>query len=204
MYIQTINMPKCISMYMQFVTICKRVKPTLKKLCEKDLDNWDKYINQVLASYCVTQHLATSETPFFLVFGRDPNLPLHQLLEPMQQFLSDLESRHLDLESHYLALAIAKKTLDENKFKHAQKTTNCTPPNFKAGDRVFFKKQPGKWDLKWWAGYRIVCNEHKGGYIHIGNQGTGKTRPYNVKDLVHDLKLSCGMSTQHLAELKKL
>ena len=29
----------------------KYLKPTLKKLCEKDPTNWDKYINQVLGSY---------------------------------------------------------------------------------------------------------------------------------------------------------
>ena len=29
----------------------KNLKPTLKKICEKDPSNWDKYINQVLASY---------------------------------------------------------------------------------------------------------------------------------------------------------
>ena len=51
------------------------------KLCEKDLSNWDKYLNQVLASYRVMSNLGTAETPFFLVYGRDPNLPLHQLLE---------------------------------------------------------------------------------------------------------------------------
>ena len=62
----------------------KCLKPTLKKLCEEDLLNWDKYINQVLASYRVTPNFATAEKPFFLVYGRDPNLPLHQLLEPMQ------------------------------------------------------------------------------------------------------------------------
>ena len=44
----------------------KYLKPTLKKLCEKDLINWDKYINQVLASYRVTPNLATAETPFSL------------------------------------------------------------------------------------------------------------------------------------------
>ena len=27
------------------------LKPTLKKLCEKDMTNWDKYIKQVLATY---------------------------------------------------------------------------------------------------------------------------------------------------------
>ena len=62
----------------------KYLKPTLKKLCEYYPDNWGKCISQVLASYCVTPHLATAETPFFLVYGKDHNLPLHQLLEVMQ------------------------------------------------------------------------------------------------------------------------
>ena len=100
----------------------KYLKPTLKKLCEKDPANWDKYLNQVIASHRVTLNLATAETPFFLVYGRDPNLPLHQLLEPMQCFLGDPDSRMLSLETHRVALAIAKKTLDENRFKMAQKT----------------------------------------------------------------------------------
>ena len=51
----------------------KYLKPTLKKLCEKDPLNWDQYLNQVLASYRVTPNLATAEMPFFLVYGRDPN-----------------------------------------------------------------------------------------------------------------------------------
>ena len=92
----------------------KYLKPTLKKLCKKDPTNWDKYWNQVLASDRITPNLATAETPFFLVYGRDCNLPLHQLLEPMQCFLGDPDSGMLNLETHRLALAIAKKTLDEN------------------------------------------------------------------------------------------
>ena len=116
------------------------MKPTLKKLCEKDPSNWDKYINQVLASYRVTPNLATTETPFFLVYGRDPNLPLHQLLEPIQKFLGDPDSGMLNLEAHRLVLAIAKKMLDENYFKTTQKTMDRTPPSFKIGDRVYFKE----------------------------------------------------------------
>ena len=64
----------------------KYLKPTLEKLCKKDHANWDKYINQVLASYRITPNLATAESPFFLVYGRDPNLPLHQLLETNAAF----------------------------------------------------------------------------------------------------------------------
>ena len=137
----------------------KYLKPTLKKLCEKGPANWDKYLNQVLTSYRITPNLATAETPFFLVYGRDPNLPLHQLLEPMQHFLGDPDSGMLNLETHRLAMAIAKKTLDENRFKTAQKTMARDKPAFQVGDHVYFKnKQPGKWDLKWRPGYRIVSH----------------------------------------------
>ena len=109
----------------------KYLKPTLKKLCEKDQFNWDKYINQVLASYRVTPNLATVETPFFLVYGRDPNIPLHQLLEAMQQFLGDPDSGMLNLEAQTPVLAIAKKTLDENHLKITQRTMDRTPSSLK-------------------------------------------------------------------------
>ena len=144
------------------------LKATLKKLCEKDPANWDKYINQVLASYRITPNLATAESPFFLVYGMDPNLPLHQLLDP--------DSGKLHLETHRLALAIAKKTLDENRFIATQKTISRNNPAFQVGDHVYFKnKQPRKWDLKWRPSYRIVLIECNGHFIHIENQATGKT-----------------------------
>ena len=149
----------------------KYLKPTLKKLFEKDPTNWDKY----LASYRITPDLATAESPFFLVYGRDPSLPLHQLLEPMQHFLGDPDSGMLNLETHRLALAIAKKTLDKNRFTATQKTMARDKPAFQIGGHVYFKnKQPSKWDLKWRPGYRIVCTECDRHFIHIENQATGK------------------------------
>ena len=93
----------------------------------------------------------------------------------MQQFLGDPDSGMLNLEAHRLTLAIAKKMLDKNHFKAAHKTMDRTPPSFKIGDRVYFKnKQPGKWDLKWRPGYRIVQTEHDGHFLHIEKQATGK------------------------------
>ena len=44
-----------------------------------------------------------------------------------------------------------------------------------ATESTLKKKQPGKWDLKWRPGYRIVHIEHDGHYLHIVNQATGKT-----------------------------
>ena len=163
----------------------KYLKPTLKKHCEKDPANWDKYINQILTSYRITPNLATAESPFFLVYGRDPNLPLHQLLEPMQHFLGDPNSAKLHLETHKLALAIAKKTLDENRFTATQKTISKITQPFKLEIVVYFKnKQPGKWDLKCRPGYWIVRIECNGHFIHIENQATGKTQSCNVMDII--------------------
>ena len=93
----------------------------------------------------------------------------------MQQFLGDPDSGMISLEAQKLALAIAKKTMHENCFKTGQKTMDRQPPSIKIGDRVYFKnKQPGKWELKWRPGYRIVQIEHDGHFLHIENQATRK------------------------------
>ena len=127
----------------------KHLKPTLNKLCERDPTNWDKYLNQVLASYWITPNLVTAESQFFLVYGRDPNLPLHQLLEPMICFIGDPDSGMLNLETHRLALAIANKTLDENRFAATQRMRAREKLAFQVGDCVYFKnKQPCKMGLK--------------------------------------------------------
>ena len=46
------------------------LKPTPKKLYEKDPANWNKYINQVLAGYIETPSLVTAKTPFSCLWQR--------------------------------------------------------------------------------------------------------------------------------------
>ena len=174
----------------------KDLKPTLKKLCKNDADNWDKYINQALVKYCVTPHLTTMGTWFFLAYGRDPNLPIHPLLEPMLWFLGDPEPGCLNLKSHCLALVMAKKTLDENRFKHVQKTTDHTPPNFKIGNRVYFRnKQPSKW---------VVCIEHKDTTAIQKTKLQEKLDPAMPRTLCTGCHLSFEILTLNLEELESL
>ena len=166
-------------------TFHKFLKPTLKKMCADNQDNWDDYVEQVLGTYRGVPNLTTGESPFFLVYGRDGNQPVHQLLQPLTQLLGDPDSGLLCLDQHGLSLSIAKKYLDDHRFLTAEKTTDRAEPGFKVGDRVYFKnKTPGKWDLKWKAGYRIIWIEREGRYLHIENQATGKIRSCNIKDVV--------------------
>ena len=127
-------------------TFHKFLKPTLKKMCAEDQDNWDDYIEQVLGTYRRVLNLTTGESPFFLVYGRDGNQPL-QLIQPLTRFLGDPDSGLLCLNQHQLSLSIDKKYLDDHRFLTAEKTMDRAEPGFKVGDRVYFKnKTPGKWD----------------------------------------------------------
>ena len=92
-------------------------------MCAEDQDNWDDYIKQVLGTYRGVLNLMTGESPFFLVYGRDGNQPLHQLLQPLTRFLGDPDSGLLCLDQHRLSLSIAKKYLDNHRFLTAEKTT---------------------------------------------------------------------------------
>ena len=108
----------------------------------------------------------------------------------MQHFLGDPDSGMLNLETHRLALAIAKKMLDKNRFKTAQKTMARDKPAFQVGDHVYFKnKQSGKWDLKWRTRYRIVHIERDRHFIHIENQATGKIQSCSVTDIILELPI---------------
>ena len=103
----------------------------------------------------------------------------------MQHFLGNPHLGKLHLETHRLALAIAKKTLDENRFTATKKTLARDNLAFQVGDHVYFKnKQPGKWHLKWRPRYWIVHTEHNGHFIHIENQATGKTGSCNITDII--------------------
>ena len=76
------------------------LKPTLKKVCVEDQDNWDDYIEQVLGMYREVPNLTTVESPFFLVYRRDGNQSLHQLLQPLTRFQGDSDSGLLCLDQH--------------------------------------------------------------------------------------------------------
>ena len=153
----------------------KYLKPTLKKLCERDPSNWDKYINQVLASYRVTPNLATAETPFFSSVQKGSKFTITSATGTLAVILGRPRFWNAESKVHQLTLAITTKMLDENCFKTAQMTMDRTPSSFKIEDRVYFKnKQPSKWDLKWRLRYRIVQIEHDGHFLHIENQAMGK------------------------------
>ena len=54
----------------------------LAKMTEKGGKDWDRRLPYVLFSYHASQQESTLESPFFLLYGRDPRLPTQAALTP--------------------------------------------------------------------------------------------------------------------------
>ena len=50
--------------------------------CNNEQNDWDLFIPYVLFAYRTSIHSSTKETPFFLMYGRDPKLPIEQAYLP--------------------------------------------------------------------------------------------------------------------------
>ena len=54
------------------------LKASIRKLCQDNMVSWDQVIGQILLAYRCCPHTSTGESSFFLVFSRDPTLPIHK------------------------------------------------------------------------------------------------------------------------------
>ena len=68
----------------------KTLNSILAKLLEaQDQRKWDEFIPAALLAYRVSVSETTRRTPFFLVYGRDPQLPMDTLLGPKLRYMGD-------------------------------------------------------------------------------------------------------------------
>ena len=117
---------------------------------------WDDRLPYVLFAYRVTQQAYTGESPFFLLYGHDPQLPSEVALTPPVS----RENVHLDdYKSSMLcamreAWELAQRTLEkaQKRQKH-QHDKNARNAEFQVGDRVF-TFMPG---LKSGPDYKLSC-----------------------------------------------
>ena len=154
-------------------------KPSTNGLCEhenkslKDMlmhfvnnrhDDWDEYLSFVLFAYRTAVHSSTLETPFYLMHGRDPVLPLDTLLAMQRRSdcePNDYKSRitlklrdafHLAYNNMHVAQAAQK--LQYDKKSKLQK--------FSVGDKVYMTTvvvqphQSRKFTPKWQGPFRIT------------------------------------------------
>ena len=82
----------------------------VSKCCKVANHDWDQYLPHLLFAYRSSVQESTRESPFFLLYGRDPRLPTETTLsQPVSPYTVDLEDYRSDLASRMTqAWAIAK------------------------------------------------------------------------------------------------
>ena len=161
----------------------KFLKASIHKLCQEDNAAWDQVLDQILFTYRCCPHTSTGEAPYTLLYFRDPPLPIHKLLQPIEPYKGD-DPLPKQIEKTQIALSIAAKYLgkmreNQKRYFKNRKSTHT----YKVGDLVLLRKHnKDKLELKWEPNYRIIKLPHKMSAI-VENQFTGRTKRCNITDL---------------------
>ena len=126
----------------------------------------------------------SKESPFFLMFGRDPVLPLNTLLEPKIRYMGtdiniiSLESMKILYEIVATNLKLARERGDPQK--------QPPPTKLQPGDTVVIQNHTkGPFDPKYIGDYRVVSL--KGNQVEIQPAKGGLTEMKHIKHVKHVL-----------------
>ena len=114
----------------------------LSKVVEKSGKDWDMKLPYVLFAYRTSMQESTKESPFFLMYGRDPRLPTATALSwPMERSMVDLEEYGEHLATNLAeAWKVAQEAIQQAQSKQKQYYDDGSRTIFKAGNRAFLYK----------------------------------------------------------------
>jgi hypothetical protein len=157
----------------------ERFNQTLKNglaiYAEESPSMWDCYMSSIAWSYNVSLHPVTGYSPFYLVFGREPRLPIDILQSSVKELKHDVEQYTLDMNLHlYNAYKIVKLKL-EDYAKSMKKRWDCkikVNKRFNCGDLVSMYKpqistQPNEipqahvWKANWYGPIKVLSTPHE-------------------------------------------
>ena len=143
-------------------TLCQFISMYISSV-QKD---WDNHLAAILFAYRVSPHDTTGESPFFLLYGREPRLPVHvSLLSPRNESSSVTKHRARIVQTLEEAHAIARENIQrvQQKMKEIY-DRSARDPKFMIGDKVCIYTPKTKKGLSrklmhhWHEPYRIVEN----------------------------------------------
>ena len=123
--------------------LTERFNRTLTDMLAKKVDksgrDWDTHLPFVLFAYRTSVQESTKESPFYLLYGRDPRLPT-----TLEMGAINYEEVDIDNYKNEISIKLAEawelakrnnKTAQCN--QKLQYDRNSKPPKFRVGDRVF-------------------------------------------------------------------
>uniref|UniRef100_A0A914GZI6 RNA-directed DNA polymerase n=1 Tax=Globodera rostochiensis TaxID=31243 RepID=A0A914GZI6_GLORO len=139
----------------------------MAKYITRDQPDFDEFLNAACFCYNTSVHASTGESPFFLMFGRDPIFCVDQILDPKIRDPVALSDRTEFKQKLVVALRRAWSAASEVhkqaqlKMKE-QYDKKARPQGIQIGDRVLIRNYDGrvgtskKFQLPWKGIYRVV------------------------------------------------
>ena len=145
---------------------------------------WDVLIPLACAAYNFIPNEHSKESPFFLMFGRDPVLPLNTLLGPKMRYLGN-DINILSLEAMKNMFEIAATNLKMAQEKGDPKN-NPLPTKLQPGDTVLAQNHTrGPFDPKYVGDYCVVAL--RGNQVEVRPLIEGPTEMKHIKHVKYIL-----------------
>ena len=159
------------------------LKACMSKHISKTME-WDEVVHLATAAYNFFPNEHSRESPFFLMFGRDPRIPLNTLLQPKIRYMGTDENI-LSLEAlqriYYMVaenLKLARERQTKQKSYH--------PIKLKTEDMVMIKTHAdGQFQPVYKGYYRIVS--FKGNQVQVIPCEGGKPHFVHISDVKYIL-----------------
>ena len=179
--------------------LCERFNSILKSLLRmrvnSEKDDWDEQLPSVLLSYRIAKQETTGVSPFELMYGREPRLPVdvrgegdEEERKPVggpAQYLKELKERHKHLKSFVQNRVQREQEKQKKNYDSRHRAEKYT--DFVVGELVLLKNHRARGlDSKYVGPYRVVrvleedCEiecprTHKRRVVHVNN-----LRPFSV------------------------
>ena len=159
--------------------INQEVTTSLRTIRDGNPTDWDSYLPQVQFFLNSAHHGSIADSPFFIIYGRDPVLPLSKLYGIPTQ-LDNPEQTHEKLERMKEAFDAVRKTLEKAYDKYAMYYNRSSrDKKIRLGDLVF-KKQPlavgplRKFKKRFTGPFRVIDVNKNGITFKIKKLSTGQ------------------------------
>ncbi|CAF4570927.1 unnamed protein product, partial [Rotaria sp. Silwood2] len=160
------------------------MKVQISKLEDKHHNNWDDYLDPIIFAYNTSKHKTTQFSPFELLFGRSPQLPI----DPRPQFYT-FDRPNICFENLKRILQVyhhqAKNNIiTQQKYNKERYDKHRPDPHYQIGDRVFTKifAARGKLDPRYSSEPNIITEIHHPTYSVL-NEKTGVVKQFHVSDI---------------------
>jgi len=167
----------------------------LRSLVNGKPERWDEYLPQVLFAIRTRKHAVTGHSPFYLLFGVHPRLPIdddppRSTLKPLDELekLEDrleFQARTLDELGQARAAANIRSKIQADKIRRRHNFDETSGDyHFKVGDWVKMKHHgSSKLEFNWKGPYHVVDVGFPGTYWLMTPQGLRLDSTVNQSDL---------------------